>query len=141
MLFQLILLKPITSNFWCLFFHGKKKPLKELVKHFTLQFLLDTSTSKSSFLVVEDAFPSFETNALNFFLNSTLTVTIGIYFYVIPINSIENNSIHFTVLVFPWQKETIKGIGQTFYPSMLARYINFKVQLFGCQRRVSPLFY
>ena len=128
MLFQLILLKPITSNFWCLFFHGKKKPLKELVKHFTLQFLLDTSTSKSSFLVVEDAFPSFETNALNFFLNSTLTVTIGIYFYVTnPVNYFENNNIHFLVLVFLWLKETIKGIGQAFYPSIFVRYINFQV--------------
>ena len=109
MLFQLILLKPITSNFWCLFFHGKKKPLKELVKHFTLQFLLDTSTSKSSFLVAEDAFPSFETNALNFFLNSTLTVTIGIYFYIIPINYFETNNIHFLVFVFPWQKKKKKN--------------------------------
>ena len=131
MLFQLILLKPITSNFWCLFFHGKKKPLKELVKHFTLQFLLDTSTSKSSFLVVEDAFPSFETNALNFFLNSTLTVTIGIYFYVTnPINYFENNNIHFFSVCFSMgkrKKKTIKGIGQAFYPSILVRYINFQV--------------
>ena len=58
-LFQLILLKPIISNFRCLFFHGKKekkKPLKELIKHSILQSLLDISTSKSSFLVVEDAF-------------------------------------------------------------------------------------
>ena len=130
MLFQLILLKPITSNFWCLFFHGKKKPLKELVKHFTLQFLLDTSTSKSSFLVAEDAFPLFETNVLNFFLNSTLTITISIYFYVTnPINYFENNNIHFLVFAFPWQKETIKGVGQTFYHSILVRYINFQASV------------
>ena len=77
-LFQLILLKPITSNFWCLFFHGKKKPLKELVKHSTLQCLLDTSTSKFSFLVVKDVF-------LHYFIRQMLLTFVSFLHWLSPL--------------------------------------------------------
>ena len=84
-LFQLILLKPIISNFRCLFFHGKKEK-KETIKGIGQAFYLSILVRYINFQVHlfghrKCVSPSFYyTNAINFFLISTLTVIVDIYF-------------------------------------------------------------
>ena len=82
-----------------------------MVKHSTLQYLLDTSISKSSFLVIEDAF-------LHHLIRQILLTFFSflhwqspfIYIFVLKINSFENNNIHILVFVFWDKKKPLKEL-------------------------------
>ena len=116
MSFQLILLKTIASISQCLFFHDKKKPLKELVKHSTLQSLLDTSTSKFSFLVVKDVF-------LHYFIRQMLLTFVSFLHWLSPLIYIfmllksillKTITVIFQCLFFHGKKKPLKELAKHF---------------------------
>ena len=97
-----------------MFFHGKKKKkktIKGIGQAFYPSILVRYINFQVSFWVIEDTFlHHLRQMLLTFFLISTLTITIGMYFYVISINSFENNNTHFSMLVFHGKKKPLKEL-------------------------------
>ena len=114
-----------------LVFLGQKETTKGVGQAFYSSILVRYINFQDNFSVVEDAFFHHLKQILyTFFLflhKWSSMVYIFILFQLILLKPIISN---FRCLFFHGKKrkkETIKGIDQAFYPSILVRYINFQV--------------